>query len=244
MDNHNLSGLTMKICGIYKIERLSDGAIYIGQSVNIKSRFNLHRHHLRKGKHSNQHLQNAFNKYGEGDFAFSLIEECEDHDLDYLEQHYLDQARISGKVVFNCGDVATCPNRGRKLGPLSEEHRKKISESVKGYKKSDEERRVISERSKGRIVSDASRKKMSEAKLGKKLSEETRAKLSIAKKGKPHKVSEEARQKLIERNKSMVWTQEMRKNMSKVKTGFKHSEEAKQKCREASLNYWKEIANG
>lgn len=234
----------MKICGIYKIERLNDGAIYIGQSINIKSRFNLHKHHLRKGKHSNQHLQNSFNKYGEECFAFSVIAECKHDELDFLEQHYLDNAKKSGATIFNCGDVASCPNRGRKFGPLSEEHKRKISKSVTGYKKSDEERRMISERSKGRTISDETRQKMRDAKLGKKWSDEKKAKLSKAKKGKPHPVNEQARRNLIERNKSMVWTEEMREHMRNVKTGFKHSEHAKQKCREASLNYWKEMANG
>ena len=85
--------------------------------------------------------------------------------------------------------------RLHKLGKhLSEETRKKLSESKKGEKcyifgkhLSEETRKKISESKKGKYPSEESRKKMSESKKGKKcyifgkhLSEETRTKLSEA----------------------------------------------------------------
>lgn len=58
-------------------------------------------------------------------------------------------------------------NRYSKLGkPLSEEHKRKVSESSKGRIKSPEERRKLSESLKGHIVSEESRRKIRESKKG------------------------------------------------------------------------------
>lgn len=51
--------------GIYQIKNKINGKVYIGQSINIEKRLKRHLNDLRKLKHRNQHLQNAFNKYGE-----------------------------------------------------------------------------------------------------------------------------------------------------------------------------------
>ena len=53
-----------KKTGIYQIRNIINNKIYIGQSLNIKTRFLQHKQALRKNRHPNQHLQNAWNKYG------------------------------------------------------------------------------------------------------------------------------------------------------------------------------------
>ena len=226
------------VCGIYCIERTSDQAVYIGQSVGCRSRINQHKHHLRKGRHANSHLQRAYNKHGESAFVFRVLEACSSQELDMREQLHLDKARKSKVVVFNMGDVAACPNKGRKFGPLSNEHKLKISNSVKGYKKSPEECAAISARSLGRKASDETKEKQRLAKLGRKLTNEHKRALSIARKGKPHPTNEAARLKLIERNKNMVYTPEIIEKMRAASAGRKLSNEAKEKCRQAALNYW------
>lgn len=65
--------------------------------------------------------------------------------------------------------------KGKKL---SEEHRRKISESERGNKHSEESKRKISESLKGKKFSDEHKRKLSEAKKGKKLSEEHKRKMS------------------------------------------------------------------
>jgi group I intron endonuclease len=227
------------VCGIYCIERISDSAVYVGQSMACRSRINQHKHHLRKGNHRNTRLQRAYNKHGEESFMFRVLEICDANSLDEREQFHLDKARSGGLVVFNMGDVAACPNRGRKLGPLSDEHRLKIANAVKGYKKSPEECLAIAERARGRKTTDETKEKQRQAKLGRKLTDEHRASLSKARKGKPHPTNEAARQRLIERNKTMVYTPEIIEKMRQVKLGYKHTDEAKEKCRQASLNYWR-----
>ena len=64
----------LKNCGIYIIQNLVNGNIYIGSSINIRKRFSQHKSTLRHNTHRNKHLQNAWNKYGEENFEFIIIE--------------------------------------------------------------------------------------------------------------------------------------------------------------------------
>ena len=66
---------------IYKITNITNGMVYVGQSVNIIKRWNEHKRNLRKGAHENKKLQNAWNIYGEDSFLFSIIETCEEAQL-------------------------------------------------------------------------------------------------------------------------------------------------------------------
>jgi hypothetical protein len=146
---------------------------------------------------------------------------------------------------------------GVKTGPISEERRKKLSDAHKGYKMPTEQRQKISaalkgrekteehlkrlsDSQKGKFVSFETKEKQRQAKLGRKLSDEHRAKLSIARRARPHKINEEARQRLIERNKNMVVTPEMKEKRRLNALGRKLTDEAKEKCRQASLRYWEE----
>ena len=47
--------------GIYKIYNNLDNKVYIGQTKNLEKRFSQHIDHLRRNKHFNNHLQNAYN---------------------------------------------------------------------------------------------------------------------------------------------------------------------------------------
>lgn len=78
-----------KICGVYKITNLVNGKIYVGSSKDIESRWKQHRDKLNKGTHDNPHLQRAWGKYGEDNFKFEVIEECERTIQFEREQFYL-----------------------------------------------------------------------------------------------------------------------------------------------------------
>lgn len=78
-------------CGIYKITNTVNGKVYIGSSVDINGRLNSHRSDLRQNKHGNQHLQKAWNLYGEESFIFDVIEECDPQTVRDVEQRYLDE---------------------------------------------------------------------------------------------------------------------------------------------------------
>lgn len=62
--------------GIYKIVNAVTGKLYVGRSKNVFRRFKDHKYELRKNKHGNQYLQNAWNKYGEENFMWEVIELC------------------------------------------------------------------------------------------------------------------------------------------------------------------------
>lgn len=79
----------MKKCGIYAIENLVNGKLYIGSSVNVNKRKNEHFNKLRKGIHHSRHLQRAFNKYGEISFIFRVIEYVDETILREKEKEYI-----------------------------------------------------------------------------------------------------------------------------------------------------------
>ena len=75
--------------GIYKLTNLSNGKIYIGQSVNVEDRIYKHKMALKGNYHKNDHLQKAWNKYGEDSFLFELIKSCKIRYLDRFEKLYI-----------------------------------------------------------------------------------------------------------------------------------------------------------
>lgn len=83
--------------GVYCIKNKVDGLVYVGQSVNVRSRLNDHKSDLRRGIHENPHLQNAFNKYGLGVFEFSVLCECSEMDLDAQERYWIETFKSSDK---------------------------------------------------------------------------------------------------------------------------------------------------
>ena len=77
------------ICGIYEIINVVNKKRYIGKSVDIDARWCHHIRSLNNNKHHNRHLQKAWNKYGEHNFQFSVIEVCEEFELNQKEMHYI-----------------------------------------------------------------------------------------------------------------------------------------------------------
>ena len=77
--------------GIYKITNLLDNKTYVGQSVDIEKRWSTHRAELNNNYHCNTYLQNAWNKYGEDNFDFSIIEECAASQLNQREIYWVSQ---------------------------------------------------------------------------------------------------------------------------------------------------------
>lgn len=67
--------------GIYGIRNIVNGKIYVGQTKDFKHRWREHVRELNHNIHHNKHLQNAWNKYGEENFEFFVIEKCSPTDL-------------------------------------------------------------------------------------------------------------------------------------------------------------------
>jgi len=103
------------VCGIYKLVNTATGQCYVGQSQRCKKRIKEHFRLLRWGKHTNPHLQNAYNKYGAAAFYGAIEVECENlEELDRLEEVFLQgSAWFDTPTVYNIADFAKAPMRGK-----------------------------------------------------------------------------------------------------------------------------------
>ena len=63
-----------KISGIYRILNTITGKGYVGSASDSYHRFAEHKTILRQNRHHSSHLQHAWNKYGESNFKFEIIE--------------------------------------------------------------------------------------------------------------------------------------------------------------------------
>jgi hypothetical protein len=97
---------------IYCIKQTSTNKIYVGLTTDYVRRRNEHIYELRHGRHSNKHLQNAWNKYGESDFEFSILEKVSGtkEDLKQAEIRLIEELdgtnRLKGFNVSKGGDTA------------------------------------------------------------------------------------------------------------------------------------------
>jgi group I intron endonuclease len=76
--------------GIYRIKNLVNEKCYYGSSKNIEKRWKMHLNQLKNKKHINSILQRSWNKYGEDNFSFEIVKECELENLFEVEQKYID----------------------------------------------------------------------------------------------------------------------------------------------------------
>ena len=112
--------------GIYCIENITTNKKYIGQSTDINDRWRKHISELNHNSHHNDYLQKAWNKYGEDDFEFYILEYCNEDELDEKENYYINfYDTIDRKYGYNLksGGQAHCHH--------TEEVKNKISESNK-----------------------------------------------------------------------------------------------------------------
>lgn len=134
----------MKTSGIYKITSPSN-RIYIGQSSNVKERFNAYKQ-LQKSKFLTK-LYRSFLKYGIENHKFEIIEECLPELLNERERFWQDYYNVTSKKGLNCR-LTTTEN---KSGELSEETKRKIGAGNKGKIVSEEAKLKISNSKKGKM---------------------------------------------------------------------------------------------
>lgn len=177
--------------GVYSIRNKESGKIYVGQSVTLKKRRDNHKYMLRKDKHSNHHLQSAWNKYGEAAFEFMVCEYVENardnpKHLTEREQYWLDWHRLQTEL-YNKGPIAASPALGLKRSP---EVRHKMSESHIGHTHSEETKHKLSELNSGennpmygKHHTEETNRKNREAHLGRNFTEEHKRKIGLAHQG-------------------------------------------------------------
>lgn len=208
--------------GIYKIVNLNNSKLYIGKSNNLDKRKYEHLNNLRRGIHCNSHLQYAFNKYGESNFKFVIIESydsCSDDFLSRRENYWINYyGGVNSSNLYNLVDG----NRG---GTISEEVKQKISKSNKQIYKDPIRRKEISNRMTGRIKSDQENKKHSLAMKGKSKSIEWIEHMREVSKGnsygKGYKHTEEAKLKIGKASKGRHHSAETKNKISNSRKGIK-----------------------
>lgn len=122
----------MKI-GIYTITNKINNKIYVGYSINIERRFRQHKNRLLKNIHQNEYLQLSWNKYGENNFIFEILEECEYQFCATLEHYWCNLLNTHNK------------NFGYNLGKTSNSFdNKKYNNWFYGRKHSEETKRKLS----------------------------------------------------------------------------------------------------
>lgn len=109
--------------GIYKIVNIKNGKFYVGSTSNFHKRKLMHFNQLRKNKHHSIYLQRAFDKYGESNFEFIIIEECDNtfereqeilNKLDYSKSYNVSKSASGGDLISNHPNVKEIKDKARK----------------------------------------------------------------------------------------------------------------------------------
>jgi len=133
--------------GIYKITN-PNGRIYIGQSTNIKLRWNVYHRLKCKDQPS---LYNSLKKHGSENHQYEILEECMVEDLDKKEifwgQYYdvLSHKHLNNRLGRGFGSFDSEETKRKK----SECHKGRSNYWLKGKTFSEDHKRKISEAKKG-----------------------------------------------------------------------------------------------
>lgn len=156
---------------IYKILNKVTGDFYVGSTwKELRRRQSEHVSKLRKGNHHSPYLQNSWNKHGEDNFQFQVVEELifpMEYTREYINEYLLNQE------VYWIGNLNPAYNvckeirRGRIGRKKSQQEIDKIQEKRKGFKHSLETREKIRLIRLGSRNSEESKRKVSEKLKGK-----------------------------------------------------------------------------
>ena len=117
--------------GVYQIYNPITNKRYIGSSIDVSFRLKTHLSKLKNGKHSNEYLQNAWNKY-KNLLIFEFLESCEPDECLIFEQYYLDQYKsYNRKYGYNIDPEAKYAGKH-----LATETKEKIRKRAIGRKRS------------------------------------------------------------------------------------------------------------
>lgn len=104
--------------GIYRITNRETDKSYVGLSIFIDERINNHNAALRSGTHKNMELQKDWNKYGEDNFYFDVIDVIDSDDYSRANLNKLETEYIK---YFNENSYNIAKNNNKK----KEKHKKK-----------------------------------------------------------------------------------------------------------------------
>ena len=198
--------------GIYGIHNTANNKWYIGQTNDLGQRKRCHWAALRHNRHFNHYLQYAFNKHGEESFEFIILEECVEEVRDAKEKACIIYYKSTDSNHGYNSEFGGNPQKR-----LSEEHRRKISESLlgnqyrKGIPHTEETKRHLSETLTGRpgrphtkeMKELLSRLAMGHRRCaGRKLTEEQKRQISITLTGRKQSAETKLKRSLIVKNRN------------------------------------------
>ncbi len=124
-------------CYIYAIVNITSGRRYVGSSVTAKIRWFHHRMMLRGNRHHCRYLQNSWNKNGENNFKFVILETLESNER--AVRTFAELKAIAAAPCYN----SRISSLGLTNFENSPEVRKAISVTLNAKLKTDEEYRQI-----------------------------------------------------------------------------------------------------
>lgn len=101
---------TLRPMGVYQVRNLVNGKIFVGSSLNLPGRINRHKFELNVGSENIKELQEDYNKFGEENFSFEIIDELkpkEDPEYNYkedvavLEQLWIEKLQPFAEKGYN-----------------------------------------------------------------------------------------------------------------------------------------------
>ena len=123
--------------GIYKITCLTNGKVYVGSACStdprkskrgFRGRWYQHLQHLNKSTHRNHYLQSCWNKYGEKNFSFEILELCDKANAKEKEEFWISAYKAdNNEFGFN-----VIKSHLAFYGQFSDDHRSRISASLTG----------------------------------------------------------------------------------------------------------------
>jgi group I intron endonuclease len=179
---------------IYKTTNLVNNKIYIGKRIFNKDKFFRNKYYG-----SGKLLKEAINKYGLENFNREVLEEVDNYLLEEREIYWIKFYNSTNLEIGYNLTIGGNSKYGRKIGHMSDETKKKISESIikyfsenegpfKNKNHSDETKEKISNKLKGRKLSDEHVRNLAEGHRG----------LKYKKPPKPKKVKIDQRKKIIQ----------------------------------------------
>lgn len=194
--------------GLYAIFDLSADKAYVGSSVNREDRIRNHENLLKRGKHPNYKLQQAFSRGHQLEIVTLPLDE--EIDILQAEQALLDEFMPKG-ILYNLALDATAPMKGKKH---SLETLEKMRQSTTGFRHTPETVEKLRVLAKERGVSRLTIEAGAKARLGKPLSPEHREKVGIASK---ERMTEIAREHLRQVNLGNEHSDESIERMKQIK---------------------------
>ena len=101
---------TLPPMGIYQVKNLANNKVLIGYSKNLHGKSNSYKFQLNAGTHINNELQTEYNKFGEENFVFEVLDYLDPKegvnydytkDLEALEELWIEKIQPFGDKGYN-----------------------------------------------------------------------------------------------------------------------------------------------